>query len=251
MPLRSLFLLLLLPVAFASAQPQTIAEIPLPSGYVRVPLVENSFGAYLRNLPLRTDNNTVYLYDGLEKTDQTAHYAVVDLPIGNKDLHQCADACMRLWAEYLYQQKRYSDICFNFLSDGKPRCYTDHAGADRSYSKFWKYMEYIFSYANTKSLYRQLPSVSVNYLQHGDMFIQTGNPIGHAVMVADMAEHTETCETIFLLVQSYMPAQETHVLKNPNSSSLNPWYSSRITRSLETAEFYFVNAVDDVKRFER
>lgn len=244
------FYILLLASATVAAKPTKVSEIPLPDGYVRIPLVEISFGAYLRNLPLRTDDNTVYLYDGLEKIDQTAHYAVVDLPIGNKDLHQCADACMRLWAEYLYQQKRYNDICFNFLSDGKPRCYVDQVGADRSRNRFWKYMEYIFSYANTKSLYRQLPSVSIAHLQPGDMFIQTGNPIGHAVMVADMAEHTETCETIFLLVQSYMPAQETHVLKNPNSNSLSPWYSSNIIRSLETAEFYFVNAVDDVKRFE-
>lgn len=250
MPLLYLLVLLVCPAVYVGAQPVTIADIPLPDAYVRVPLAENSFGAYLRSLPLRTDDHTVYLFDGSIKANQAAHVAVVDLPIGNKDLHQCADACMRLWAEYLYKQQRYNDIYFNFLSDGKPRYYTEYAGADRSYTRFWKYMEYVFSYANTRSLYGQLRSVAANSLQPGDMIIQMGNPFGHAVMVADMAEHTETCETIFLLVQSYMPAQETHVLKNPNSPSLSPWYSGHIAKQLQTAEYFFGNAANDVKRFE-
>ncbi|MEZ4798767.1 MAG: DUF4846 domain-containing protein [Flavobacteriales bacterium] len=42
--------------------------------------------------------------------------AVVDLEIGTKDLHQCADAVMRLRAEYLWVTQQYDKIHFNFTN---------------------------------------------------------------------------------------------------------------------------------------
>ncbi len=55
------------------------------------------------------------------------------------------------------------------------------------------------------------------------MFIKGGFP-GHAVLVADVAENATTGEKRFLLVQSYMPAQQMHVLKNPAAADGSPWY---------------------------
>jgi hypothetical protein len=131
---------------------------------------------------------------------------------------------MRLYAEYLFTTKRYADICFNFLSDGKPRCYLDHVKADRTYAAFWKYLEYVFAFANTTSLFDQMKPVKhIKDLKVGDAFIEKRVPYGHAVLVVDMAVNANN-EKVFLLVQSYMPAQEIHVLKNPVDIDISPWY---------------------------
>ena len=70
----------------------------------------------------------------------------------------------------------------------------------------------VFAYANTVSLERQLKSVDVKDMQIGDVFMKGPLP-GHCVIVVDMAENEETGEKLFMIAQSYMPAQEIHVLK--------------------------------------
>ena len=94
---------------------QTIAErIMPPEGYVRTEVAANSFASYLRRLPLQPEGSKVLLYNGETKRNQLPAYAVVDLDIGKRDLQQCADAVIRLRAEYLYGQKQYAAIHFNF-----------------------------------------------------------------------------------------------------------------------------------------
>ena len=88
-----------------------IRAIPVPEGFSRIGVHKSSFGNWLRELPLRK-NRFVYLYNGSLKEDQSAQYAVLDLAIGHTDLQQCADAVMRLRAEYLYSQKRFGEIVF-------------------------------------------------------------------------------------------------------------------------------------------
>ena len=146
---------------------------------------------------------------------------------------------MRLWAEHLFSQKKYKKIHFNFLSDGRPRFYIRYAKNDRSYETFRAYMDWVFQYANTASLYHELETIQRKHLALGDVFIQKGRPFGHAVIVVDMAKHRSTGEKIFLIAQSFMPAQEIHILKNYNSQSLNPWYSLDFGDSLKTPEYVF------------
>ena len=64
-----------------------INEIPAPEGYEKITLNENTFGSWLRLLSLRK-NNTVYLYDGTLKANQSWHYRVIDISTGNKNLQQ-------------------------------------------------------------------------------------------------------------------------------------------------------------------
>ena len=98
------------------------------------------------------------------------------------------------------------------------------------YTSFRKYMDLVFAYAGTYRLDRELrPVVSETRLRHeaadiaiGDVFIKGGFP-GHAVLVADMAADPATSEKRFLLLQSYMPAQDIHVLKNPADGACSPW----------------------------
>ena len=74
------------------------------------------FKNILRKLPLKSDGTKVHYFDGRVKDKNDVYDAVVDIDTGKMDLQQCADAVMRLRAEYLYKQKRYNDIHFNFLN---------------------------------------------------------------------------------------------------------------------------------------
>jgi hypothetical protein len=59
-----------------------VGQISPPKGYTRPIYPANSFTMWLRNLPLRSDS-TIYLYNGREKLNQSAQFAVIDLPIGS------------------------------------------------------------------------------------------------------------------------------------------------------------------------
>ncbi|MGL4585081.1 MAG: DUF4846 domain-containing protein [Flavobacterium sp.] len=211
-------------INYINATAMTIAErYNTPEDYKRPSYTTQDFGYHLQHLPLKPYGEKVKYFNGKEKNTAQVYSSVIDLPIGTKDLHQCADATMRLRADYLYNQKRYSEIAFNFIVDGKPRYYTDYVNGDYTPQKYWSYLEHIFNYANTASLKQQLKSISKQEVQIGDILVQSGNPVGHAVIVVDIAEN-EIGDKVVLLAQSYMPAQELQVLKNPKAKDSNPWY---------------------------
>jgi hypothetical protein len=218
-----------------------VADIPVPKDYQRTELDPSSFSWYLRNFPLDTADNCIYFFDGTLKPNQNNHVAVLDIDVGKQDLQQCADALMRLRGEYLYTTGEYDKICFKFLSDGKFRCYEDYAANDYSRAKFRKYMNYVFSYANTQSLNMQVYPKKIEDIRPGDFFLRV-NPgsIGHAVIVMDIAfRNGQENDKIFLLAQSYMPAQSIHILKNLINPDLSPWYSTNFEASLQTPDWEF------------
>ena len=84
-------------------------------------------------------------------------------------------------------------------------------------------------------------------MQIGDVFIKGGSP-GHAVIVVDMAINPKTNKKIFMVAQSYMPAQDIHILINTNKPAISPWYDLEETASeIETPEWTFDN--NQLKRF--
>src|ERR1041385_7966294 len=95
-----------------------------PAGFRRPPAEEGGFDAWLRGLPLRCGHPPVHLYDGRLKANQEAHVAVLDVDVGDKDLQQCADAVIRLRAEYLYACGHEDAITFRFTS-GDPAAWRD------------------------------------------------------------------------------------------------------------------------------
>lgn len=235
-----------------------------PDGFERRSQDSASFGFYLRNLPLRKHGSEVHLYNGSLKGNQTAHAAVVNMSVGNRDLQQCADAVMRLRGEYLFHNKRFSDIHFRFVSgfnceyskwregnrvalNGNSVFWQKSATADKSYSSFLKYMETVFNYASTLSLEKELRSIELKDVQIGDVLIRGGAP-GHAVIVVDMVENTAG-EKLVLLAQSYMPAQEIQVLLNPMNRTISPWYNLEERMKVYTPEWTF--EAHQLKRFER
>lgn len=214
---------------------QTLASrIPPPPGYERVEAEPGSWAEWLRGLPLKPQGAPVMLFTGSPKWRQDVHAAVIDIDVGDRDLQQCADAIMRLRGEWLFSAGRKSEIGFDY-TDGKRRPF---AGRKGDYAAFRKYMTLVFAYAGTYSLERELKPVPLSDIRIGDVFIKGGFP-GHAVLVADMAVSQETGEKRFLLLQSYMPAQEMHVLKNPNAGDGSPWYPAAFAGPLVTPEWTF------------
>jgi hypothetical protein len=211
---------------------ETINAIPLPRGYARIASEKNSFGEWLRAICLKKDNH-VYLYNGSLKKNQSAQFAVLDVAIGEKDLQQCADAVMRLRAEYLFDLKRYTEIVFKD-NNGKP--YAWNGGDDKT--RFADYLENVFACCGTASLEKQLKPVNeLQKIQSGDVFIKGGFP-GHAMIVVDVAVNKEG-KKIFMLAQSYMPAQDIHIVKNPGNEILSPWYETGEEAMIITPEWKF------------
>ncbi|MBM7583176.1 hypothetical protein JOD02_002054 [Caldicoprobacter guelmensis] len=241
----------------------TIEErIKPPEGFERVKVEEGSFAHYLRTLPLKPHGSKVKYYDGREKA-HNVYEAVIDMDIGKKDLQQCADAVIRLRAEYLYKQKEYDRIHFNFTNGfnaefvkwihgyrivvtGNKANWVKTSGYSDDYNTFRRYLDTVFSYAGTLSLSKEMKPVMIEDMEIGDVFIQGGSP-GHCVIVVDMAMHPENGEKLFLLAQSYMPAQDIHILKNPQDPQISPWYSIKFGDTLITPEWTFKKT--DLKRF--
>jgi hypothetical protein len=235
-----------------------------PPGFQRVPAPPGSFAAFLRELPLRPEGTPVHLYDGRLKGNQQAHAAVIDIDVGKRDLQQCADAVMRLRAEYLRAAGREDAICFRFTggpdapwtawrAGRRPRVKGDEVTwsapggrpRDGSYTAFRRYLEVVMGYAGTASLAKELaPVPDARRVQAGDVYIKGGFP-GHAVLVVDVAEAPDG-RRVFLALQSYMPAQDPHVLQAPGSPHA-PWYAPPADGGLVTPEWTF--AAGALRRF--
>ncbi len=214
------------------------SRFPAPVGYSRAPADKSSYTNYLRQLPLKEYGAFVKYFDGSTKNKGGVYCSVIDMDIDPVDLQQCADAVMRLRGEYLYSQKRYNSISFEYLSDGKPHYFSTYANGDYSYAKFRKYMKQVFNRANTRSLKNELEKVpNKNNINAGDVFIVAGNPYGHAIIVLDVVSNSDGKKQI-IIGQSYMPAQETQVLINPSCSNGSPWYNLD-TERLTTPEWTF------------
>ena len=231
-------------------------------GYKRVKVDEGSFSDYLRNLSLKPHGSKVMYYDGGTKF-RDYHVAVIDMDIGDRDLQQCADAIMRLRAEYLYSNERYEDIHFNFTNgfradykkwmegyridvDGNNVSWVKKAEKSNTYKDLRNYLNMVFAYGGTISLQEELQSIDYHDVEIGDVIIQGGSP-GHAVIVMDMIVNESTGEKMYLLAQSYMPAQSIHILKNLENEDISPWYRGDFNEKLYTPEWTFTK--DDFKRF--
>ena len=233
----------------------------LPEGYTRMTFPEDSFAHYLQTFPVKKYGENVYYFDGREKPNKV-HDSILDIDVGTQDLQQCADAIMRLRAEYLYKNKRYKEISFNFVNgfdanfdkwasgykisnSSNKSTWVKSGKEDYGYENFRKYLIMVFSYANTYSLDKQMKSKDIKDMIPGDVFIKPGFP-GHAIIVMDVGQNKEG-NKVFLLAQSYMPAQDMHILKNFNSK-ISPWYSlDEIKQTLNTPEWTFTS--DQFKTF--
>lgn len=250
----------------SESENDTLRErISPPEGFARVKADSGSFGHWLRSLPLKPPGTPIYLHNGSRKYDQSVGVAVIDIDTGEKDLQQCADAVMRLRAEYLLAVGHEDKIAFNYTSGDRAKysewkkglrarvkgnrvTWVNSARPDSSYASFREYLDSVFMYAGTFSLSQELKSkANWSDINPGDVIIQGGFP-GHAVIVVDVVLKVVTGERMFLLAQGFTPAQDIHILSNPSSPGLSPWYSCEFSDSLKTPQWTFTKAA--LKSFE-
>lgn len=200
-----------------------VADIELPYGCRRVP-TGNGFGTFVRSLSLRHQDSVVHLWGGaLADTIQPYCYRVVDFKILNV-IEQCADACIHLRAEYLFQQRRFFSIHFDDTQYNTMRYLR---GGYRPW--FDAYLHNLYGYANTESLNHELPHRSLEDIEPGDLFVYDAKSrknakYGHAMMVADVAEDTLSGQKYILLLQGSTPACDIHILRNKKDSTYSPWF---------------------------
>lgn len=225
-----------------------------PPGFERTVDAPGSFAAWLGGLALLADGTPIMLHNGTPKNRQDVHAAVLDISVGTKDLQQCADAVMRLRAEHLFAQVRFNEIHFNFTNGFKAefsrwikgdriqvngnQCRWQAGAAQRSdHANLLSFLDKVFTYAGTLSLSKELKSTGTTPIEPGDVFIRGGSP-GHAVIVMDVAKHADGRQA-FLIAQSYMPAQQIHVLKNMRHPELGAWFILDDGDQLYTPEWTF------------
>lgn len=228
------------------------SRILVPEGYERTQEPDDSLGTFLRNYAMLPDQTPVHLYDGEERKHASAA-AVFDMYLGDRNLQQCADSVMRIYAEYLRTIGREDKIAFHFVDgflcdwesykNGKRVKFVDDVPTwkesevpENLDEAFEDYLNIVFAYSSTLSQVDESDAIPLDEIQIGDIFIKGGSP-GHVILVADMCE--KDGKKAFLLAQGFMPAQQFHVLKNLQHEE-DPWYyEDEITYPFVTPDYQF------------
>lgn len=221
-------------------------RIATPTDFTRVAVAPKSFGAWLRNLPVRPPNSPVL--GGDKKTKIPANdprlAAVVDLQPGNSNLLNAANIVLRLRGEYLWADAPHDAIVFHFtngapfewsryragarpLVSGRNVTWTQTDSHDDSRTAFTGFMESLFKYGTVYSLMLDTQPVADGTIQPGDVFVVPGRP-GHAVLVVDVAT-SPNGEVRVLLAQGGTPAQTFHLVA---ASAASPWFEVRAGSSI-------------------
>ena len=212
---------------------------------------EKSWLYFLQNLPIK--NGPILDYRGNQIANQIKHNAIINYDVGTKDLQQCADALMRLRAEYLFQQDRYHEIGFHFV-DGMLYTWDQYCNGLKvlpkgndikliksspspyTHESLRKYLDVVYNYASTISLTKELKKT--NEFAAGTVVIYPGSP-GHCFIIIDEALD-ENGEKIFKLAEGYTPAQSIYVLSNLVEPEINPWYHLQ-KGTITTSSCRFIN----------
>lgn len=186
---------------------------------------------YIKHFP-RKHSTIVRDYQG--NILKTHSLGVLDVRINS--VQQCADAAIRLRAEYFYDRKKYDRIRFK-LTSGLEVPFSKWASGyrvkvvgndatlvaprkmtkDYSRSNFERYLQTVMYYAGSASLYRDMQAVK-GLPQIGDVLIIPGYP-GHVVIVMDKKVVNKT--NYYLFANSWIPAQDIEIVSGKNPAKKN------------------------------
>ena len=200
-----------------------------PTGFTRVDVATSSFGGWLRTRTVLPASVPVRRFDG-EPVKAPWSLGVVELDIGDKDLQQCADSAIRLYADWHKASGTLARATFHATS-GDEIPWSRYARGERAFARGnklgWRdrqtmadantteqvyraWLDDVFMYAGSMSLGTDTTSVAGPLLP-GDLLVQPGSP-GHVLVVMDVAEDADRSHQQLLLAQGFMPAQSFHVI---------------------------------------
>ena len=192
-----------------------IGDISAPWGYTRV---EGRYAEFMRSLPLKKKGSKVQYYTGGDARYQWLSAGVIDLPMLS-NAEQCADMAMRLRAEYLFSQGRYSDI--HFLDVNGSRLQYHGGGSRKALEKF---LRKAYGCCSTFSVSRETEPRKISEVQSGDVLVYTARKLegmGHALIVVDVARKGK--KVAIMCAEGNTPTRELHIVRNLNPLS-NPWF---------------------------
>lgn len=194
---------------------KTIGDISAPMGYTRV---KGNYAEFLRSLPLKKKGSKVQLFTGGNAHFQWLSTAVIDLPMLS-NAEQCADMTMRLRAEYLFNQGRYSEIKFRDVNGNTLRY---HGGSSRKVLE--KFLKNAYGVCSTFSVSRETEPRKISEVQPGDVLVYPARKLegmGHALIVIDVARKGN--QVAIMCAEGNTPARELHIVRNHNPIE-NPWF---------------------------
>ncbi|MGZ8538888.1 MAG: DUF4846 domain-containing protein [Flavisolibacter sp.] len=250
------FLFLILGCGNSTGTFQNVSNFKSPLSATRSHIVvkkttKGSWAKFLQNLPVV--DSPVIDYKGKKVRNQYKHVGVIPFDIGSTDLQQCADALMRLRAEFLFEKKRYDEIGFHFtggqyyswkdyrsgkqpVPHGNDIRFIQTSRKDQSHASLRKYLNIVYTYAGTISLAKELKPATD--FEIGTVIIYAGSP-GHCFIIIDEATDEEG-KKLFRLAEGYTPAQSIYVLRNLNEDEKTPWHELD-KGEIETASYKFTN----------
>lgn len=243
------------------SKPLTVHEANqdlIHSNWKPIQFDEKSWAYFLQHLPVI--DSPVVDYRGREVRDQYKSAGIIPYDVGKADLQQCADALMRLRAEYLFGQGRHDEIGFHFVS-GHYYSWTDYCkglrpvpqgnsirmvqgGArNKDHANLRRYLDLVYTYASTISLSRELKPA--NDFEVGTVVIAPGSP-GHCFIIIDEMQD-EKNNRYFKLAEGYTPAQSIYILRKEGADGKDPWH--KLSKGvIETASYRFEHY--QLRRFE-
>ena len=126
---------------------------------------------------------------------------------------------MRLRAEYLFSQGRYSEIQFTDVNGNRLQY---HGGASREALE--KYLRKVYGVCSTFSVSRETEPRKISEVQPGDVLVYPARKtegMGHALIVVDVARNGK--KVAIMCAEGNTPARELHIVRNLNPLS-NPWF---------------------------
>ncbi len=246
------------PVPILMPEGETLeTRFNLPEGFARTAQPEDSFGAFLRVLPLKPDGSSAYLFDGTAITGLSPA-AVISWDPGTQDRCQNTDALIRLRAEFLFSRERFEDISFHFMSgfnfafskwsegysikvSGSKVDWVKSGEPDSSHEALEKYLSNLYVYTNATAILSDLQSASEP--SPGDVFVEDGG-----VMIADLAENSASGETIVMLCKGGGSAQNLYIVGNTREPEISPWFPVSDGGVVYTGSGSFV--ISALKRFK-
>ncbi len=247
-------LLLLIACNFPAAYPENMAGTR-QAGLTPATYPKGSWQSFLQHLPVKPGK--VLDYQGKPIDDQAKAALIVNYDVGTRDLQQCADALIRLRAEYLFSANRFTEIQFHFTS-GQLYGFTNYCDGLRTigegnrvkfipssypcaptHEALRRYLDIVYNYAGTISLARELHPT--NQLKAGTVVIHPGSP-GHCMIVTDEAT-TDDGTKLFKLTEGFSPAQSIYLLRNPSDPALGPWQPMPNSGPIATASCIFYSYV--------